>query len=137
MHTVYLAGQMTGLSTAEMSEWRFDIKKVIETMTDYRWKAINPTEHFTLEDDEKEGMLFDLYKVRNSDLIICDFDHPSSIGTTWELAVATECKIPILGICKNENLDKLHPWWKMNAMHISQDIDDLVDYFMNNFAEGD
>lgn len=135
--TIYLAGAMTGLNIEDQTLWRNDVKSQVEMITDKQWLAINPVDHFTLDCDEREGMEYDLLRVRNCDLVICDFDHPTSIGTTWELAVASELNIPILGICEKKNLDKIHPWWKLKALHIFTDVDELIDYFLINFARGD
>ena len=72
-------------------------------------------------------MTWDLWQVKHSDIIICDFSHPGSIGTTWELAVAKENDIPIIGVYTNGEV-KVHPWWEMTAIRICYDIDDLIDY---------
>lgn len=126
---IYLAGGITNLSSEEATKWRQQIKKTIEDMTLLRWKCIDPVSHipYCINDEvEKECFEWDLWKLKQSNLVVCDFDHPNSIGTTWELAIAKENGIPIIGL--SQTGIAIHPWWKMSAMHISNSIEDLIDY---------
>lgn len=135
---IYLAGAITNLDKDEMEGWRIKLKNTIEDFTAGRWLAINPCEHIPDEiNDQVEAECFqwDLYKLKRSDLIVCDFDHPQSIGTTWELAVAKEYGIPIIGLSRTGTY--VHPWWRMSAMHISSSIEDLFDYLCINFLNED
>lgn len=78
--------------------------------------------------------MWDLYQVRNSDIIVCDFSHPESIGTTWELALAVENNIPIIGVFTCGK-DYVHPWWEIAASHICDGIMDLVEYIKIYYGE--
>ena len=83
---------------------------------------------------EVECMKWDLWQVRNADIIVCDFSHSESIGTTWELALATEYNIPIIGVYTNGE-GYIHPWWKIAASHICDNIDDLISYVRVYYGE--
>lgn len=135
---IYLAGGITGISTEEAMEWRQKIKKIIEDITALRWKCVNPVAHipYCVDDRvEKECFEWDLFKLKQSDIVVCDFDHPNSIGTTWELAVTKEHNIPIIGL-STTNVP-IHPWWRMSAMHISDSIEDLIDYLCTHILGED
>jgi len=134
---IYLAGAITGLTDEEMNGWRYKITQMIDAydFDGVRWKCINPCPHIPPQVDDKveeEQMRWDLYKVRTADLIVCDFDHPNSIGTSFELSLAKELHIPIIGLQTNPNV-ALHPWWRMSAIHICTSIDELQSYLMDNF----
>lgn len=136
---IYLAGGITGLTKEEMSDWRTTIKGMIEDLTSGRWKCVDPTQHIPTivnRQVEKECMEWDIWKVKHSDIVVCDFDHPNSIGTTWELAVARECGIPIVGVRINRYVE-LHPWWEMSAIKICDGLEELYDYLCVNFLNDD
>lgn len=135
---IYLAGGITGLSQSEYEGWRIRLKKMIEDISCLRWKCFNPCEHIPelINDQvEKECFELDLYKLKHSSIVVCDFDHPNSIGTTWELAVAKELGIPIIGYSTSDI--PVHPWWHISAMHICNSIDDLYNYLCDNFLNED
>ena len=71
-------------------------------------------------------MEFDLYKVRNSDLIIVNFNDPNSLGTMAELAIAYEKRIPIIGL--NEDRNELHSWQIEMCARIFDNIGDMIMY---------
>ena len=71
-------------------------------------------------------MEFDLNKVRNSDLIIVNFNDMYSLGTMSEIAIAYEKRIPIIGLdTDNQNL---HPWQIEMTNRIFSNIDEMLNY---------
>ena len=84
---------------------------------------------------EKSMMQWDLWQVRNADIVVCDFSHPQSIGTTWELALAVENNIPVIGVYTNDEEIMVHPWWKIAASHVCDNIEELVDYVRIYYGE--
>ena len=129
---IFLAGGMTGLSKEEMNRWRIFIK---ENLAQRSVNCINPCEHvpyFLSEAAERESMIWELHMLRRSDVVVCDMSHPNSIGTTWELAVATEHSIPIVGVYTGDK-SEAHPWWKISVMHICDNLDDLLEYLRLHF----
>lgn len=105
----YLCGEM-GLYGKEHFEetniWRVNIKNQIEEISAGKVKCCNPNDLFNFLSNkdyktQREIMNYDLFKVRNSDLVIVNFNDPKSIGSACEMAIAFEHKIPIIGLCEN------------------------------------
>ena len=132
--TIYLAGAMSDIDFVESIEWRKTLTEMfIHTYSDIKVKCINPNDYYNFKevtyDSEHEIVEFDLYKVRHSDMVIVDFNHPDSKGTLVEQAIAYENKIPIIGL--NENNNKLHPWQIDMSNKIFDDKLKLVNYVTN------
>lgn len=126
----------------EGNEWRVNIKDLIEHISNRKVKCCNPNEHFNFLDrstykSDKEVMEFDLHKVRNSDLIIVNFNDPKSIGTACELAIAHELKIPIIGLCENGEEKILYPWLKEFCSRIFTDREELILYVTKHYVKED
>lgn len=131
----YLAGGMQNLSLSEQNDWRIDLKDIIEDLGNDKIHVINPIDHFSFfektHESDREVMELDLGKVRKSDLIIVNFNDPKSIGTTAELAISYEHRIPIIGL--NENNNELHPWLKCFCSRIFTDKEDLLLYVIKHY----
>lgn len=129
---IYLSGGMGSLSFEEQSKWRKKIINEIEINCHCEKKPIffNPVDHYNFTEvrykTEREVMNFDLNALRHSDLVIVNFNDPSSLGTCAELAIAYEMKIPIIGINKDNN--RLHPWLECFCDRMCDDIREAVDY---------
>ena len=116
------------------NEWRTYCKNTLENFDGGMYKAtvINPNDYFNFIDNppryesEREIMEFDLYKLRNSDLAIINFNDKYSLGSMAELAIAYERKIPVIGY--DVDVQKLHPWQKEMCTRIFTDINELLDY---------
>ncbi len=132
--TIYLAGAMSDIDFVESNEWRKTLTEMFKhTYSDIKVNCINPNDYYNFKevtyDSEHEIVEFDLYKVRHSDMVIVDFNHPDSKGTLVEQAIAYENKIPIIGL--NENNNKLHPWQIDMSNKIFDDKLKLVNYVTN------
>lgn len=130
---IYLSGGMGNLSFEEQSKWRSQIMNAIKFGDyDYEKKPLffDPTQYYNFEDErhksEREVLEFDLHNLRNSDLVIVNFNDPNSIGTASELAIAKELHIPIVGI--NKNNQELHPWLIEFTTRMCESIREAVDY---------
>lgn len=128
-----MAGAMSGLSFEEQTKWRNRIRDAILFGDyDYSKKPIffNPTQYYNFEEirhkSEVEIMEFDLYNLRNSNLIIVNFNNPNSIGTAMEVMLAKELRIPILGL--NKDKKDLHPWLECSCNRICNDLRELVSH---------
>ena len=122
----------------ESNNWRVYIKNILEKYEyDYKVKVINPNDYFSFNDvfpkykTQREIMEFDLNRVRNSNLIIVNFNDVYSLGTMAEIAIAYENRIPIIGL--NINKQDLHPWQIEMCNRIFGDIGDMLDYTQNYY----
>lgn len=133
---IYLSGGMTGLNREEQTKWRTQFKNAIK-FGDYDYEKnpsiFDPTQHYNFEEkshkSEREIMEFDLNAVRNSDLIIVNFNEPSSIGTAMELMLAKELHIPIVGLDKDKK--EIHPWLRCCCHRMCDDMRELVEYIVD------
>ena len=130
----YMAGGMAGLSIEEQMEWRKDIKKRINnSLIHDPTYFFQPPYYYQPDGDyhrsEREAFLFDLNRLRHSDIVIVNFNVPNSIGTAQELAVAYEHRIPVIGL--NEDKNELHPWLYECCTRICETREELVEHIVN------
>ena len=135
-YQIYLAGGMQKFNKEDFAignAWREHCKSALENYEcDYKVKAINPNIYFSFADKEPkyssdaEVMRFDLHKVRNSDLIIVNFNDMWSLGTQSEIAIAYDRGVPVIGL--DVDNQKLHPWQRCMCERIFDDIDEMIDY---------
>lgn len=136
----YLAGGMSGLTLEEANRWRQKIKDLFVDI-EPRIHFINPIDHAWFDKvelgliTEKEAMELDLIKLRTADFMIVNFNVPGSIGTAIEMGIATERRIPILGL--NEGDQSLHPWQKELSHKVFTKIDNLIAYIVDHFLYDD
>ena len=143
-YNIYLAGGISKFGRENFDEgndWRIYIKKKLESIDcDYKVHCINPNDYHSFlnnntYDSQGEIMEFDLDKVRKSDLIILNFNDINSLGTMAEQTVAYERRTPVIGLCKESDKDKLHPWQIKMSHKIFNNIYDLIiyviDYYLN------
>lgn len=136
---IYLSGGMGNLSFEEQSRWRQRVQDAIKFNYDCEKKAIffNPVDYYNFEEErhksEKEIFEFDLYNLRNSDLLIVNFNDEKSIGTAMELILAKELNIPVIGL--NKDKKELHPWLVECCTRICDDIREcvshVVEFYLN------
>ena len=112
---IYLSGSMSGVSWEEQTKWRKQVMDAIK-YNDYHYDKkpvfFYPTRFYNFEEkqqkSEREVMEFDLYNLRNSDLVIVNVNNQWSLGTMSELILAKEYRIPVIGW--NSSGEELHPW---------------------------
>ena len=133
---IYLCGGMSkfGKDNFEKSNtWRIYCKNTLENCEcDYNVKAINPNDYFNFKEEQpryvsqREVMELDLHKLRNSDLVIANFNDMYSLGSMAELAIAYDRRIPIVGL----DIDKqeLHTWQIEMCNRIVSGIQERLDY---------
>lgn len=138
---IYLSGAMSGVSWEVQTKWRRQIKDAIK-FGDYNYKKsvefFDPTQFYNFEEkyqkSEREVMEFDLYNLRNSDLVIVNLDNggDKSIGTSMELALAKELRIPVIAFGGSE---ETHPWILETCSRMCNDIREavshVVDFYLN------
>ena len=137
---IYLSGGMTGLTKEDQSTWRTQVQNAIK-YGDYNYKKkpvfFDPTQYYSVfvqeHKNEREVFEFDLNAIRRSDLIIVNFNKPNSIGTAFELAIAKERRIPIVGL--NRDKHKLHPWLQESCTRMCDNMRELVDYVVEFYLQ--
>lgn len=138
---IYLSGAMSGLSFEEQSRWRKQIMNAIKFGDyDYEKKAtfFDPTQYYNFEEkkhkSEREIMEFDLYNLRNSDLVIVNLGNngDKSIGTSMELILAKEMRIPVIAFGGDK---ETHPWILETCTRMCYDIREavshIVEFYLN------
>ena len=128
---VYLSGAMSGVDKADSKAWRYMLEQALD-----EFKCFDPWDHFSFDNDDiddVEAMEYDLWNLRNSDIVIVNFDYnPASLGTMSELAIAYDRRIPIIGV--NETFDELHPWQTAFCTRVFADMNDLVNYVKEHYT---
>lgn len=134
-YNIYLSGGMQKFGKDNFEEgnkWRKYCKNALETYEcDYKVKVCNPNDLFNFKDEpqyetEREVMNLDLHKLRNSDLVIVNFNDKWSLGTMSEIAIAYDRGIPIIGL--DVDKQKLHSWQVCMCERIFDDVDEMLDY---------
>lgn len=135
-YSIYLCGGMGKFGKEnfdEGNEWRKYIKRDLEECeSKYKVSVCNPNDLFNFVDNppryktQNEVMRLDLHKLRNSDLVIVNFNDMLSLGSMAEIAIAYDRNIPVIGIDKENQV--LHPWQECICERIFNDIDETLDY---------
>lgn len=132
---IYLSGAMSGISFEEQSRWRRQVRDAI-TYGDFDHNKnitfFDPTRYYNFEEKqhktEREIMEFDLYNLRNSDLVIVNFNNrgSESIGTAMELMLAKELRIPVIAFCANDK--EIHSWLLECCTRVCDSMRDAVNH---------
>lgn len=135
-YNIYLCGGMGKFGKENFDEgnkWRQYCKQVLENYEcAYKVITTNPNDFFNfvdeppLYDTQDEVMRLDLHKLRNSNLVIANFNDMYSLGSMSEIAIAYDRGIPVIGL--NEDNKELHPWQVCMCERIFNDIDKVIDY---------
>lgn len=132
---VYLSGAMSGISFEEQSKWRNNLINEIKYNRDCEKTVhfFNPVNYYNFEEknhkSEKEIMEFDLYNLRNSNLVVVNLNNPSSIGTAMELILAKERNIPVIAFGIGEQ--EVHPWILETCTRICDNLRDVVNHIVD------
>lgn len=137
---IYLSGAMGSVSFEEQSKWRKQVINAIK-FGDYDCKKkvdfFNPVIYYNFEEkrhkSEREAMEFDLYNLRNSNLVIANFNDEKSIGTSMELILAKEYRIPVIAFGAKGK--EIHPWVSECCTRICDDlrgcVEHVVEFYLN------
>lgn len=136
---VYLSGGMSGLSMEEQNKWRLQVINAIKYNNECEKKPVffNPVDHYNFEEQyhksEREIFEYDLYNLRKSDVVIVNFNNPSSIGTAAELILAKEYHIPVIAFGVDGK--DIHSWLLECCTRVCDDLREavshVVDYYLN------
>ena len=133
---IYLSGAMMGTSWEEQTKWRRQIQDAIR-FGDYDYEKkpsfFDPTQYFNYEEklhkSEREVMEFELDALRKSDLVVVNLKHQNSVGTTMELAIAKELRIPVVAFGIGDN--EVHPWILECCTRVCDSMGELVQYIVD------
>lgn len=134
---IFLSGGMTGLTKKEASHWRTLFKMadiyqcIIFKDPTYLYEPSDNTDQLY----EKEAMRYDLYCVKQSDVIIVNFNSLSSIGTAQEVMYAHILNKPIIGMVEKDKYDQLHPWYKEECIKIFKYKPEELEKIINEIIE--
>ncbi len=126
---IFISGGMSNISEEDSKPWRNIFKKkrlrndISRTYYSDYYIFLNPTTLYKPTEPynqtyEKEAMSYDLYCVREADVIVVNFNSLSSIGTAQELMLAYTLNKPIIGMIEEDKYDQLHPWYKEECIKI-------------------
>lgn len=132
----YLAGGMGKFEKENFDEgnrWRVYCQDFLEDCeSDFPVRVCNPQDYFNFLDNPPqyktgtEVMRLDLHKLRNSDIVIVNFNDKWSLGTQSEIAIAYDRNIPVIGL--NEDGQPLHQWQEAFCERVFTDIDEMLEY---------
>ena len=80
-------------------------------------------------------MRYDLYCIKQADVIIVNFNSLSSIGTAQEVMYAHILNKPIVGMIEEDKYDQLHPWYKEECMKIFKYKPEELEKVINEIIE--
>lgn len=136
---IFLSGGMGNLSFEEQSQWRQKIIDAIKFNYECEKKPVffNPVDYHNFEEvgyrSEREVMKFDLYNLRNSNLVVVNFNDVKSIGTAMELMLAKEYRIPVIGF--GVNGQAIHPWLLECCTRVCdtlrEAVEHIVEFYLN------
>lgn len=128
---IYLGGGMSGLSLDEQLSWRVKFQHLADGFdSEHHIECFIPPYYYNYVDktpeSEREAFEYDLHRLRHSDVVVVNFNVPKSIGTAYEIAVARENRIPIVGI--NTTKEELHPWLVESCLKVFTSIESAAKY---------
>lgn len=129
---IYLAGKMSGLTFEEMNLWRVKASMMLKGYSDVHIE--NPCHYYNFEFvpttfTDKECKEFDLWLVKNSDLILVNLDFPNSIGTAIEMELGSRIwNKPVIAF---GHLVDIHPWMKEAVTKHCETMEEAIEYIFN------
>ncbi len=142
---IFLSGGMSNIPEEDSKKWRklFKQSKYKNIFSAYyadQYIFINPTTLYKPSEPydpilEKEAMEYDLYCVKQADIIVVNFNSLSSIGTAQEVMLAYTLNKPIIGMIEEDKYDQLHPWYKEECIKIFKYNPDKLENTINEIIE--
>lgn len=134
---IFLSGGQKNLDKESRTSWRKWLKKDLICDLKIKCTVFDPTEHFDYDKpyvSERQIMNYDLYHIRTSDIVVVNFNDPTSIGTATEIATAYELRKPIIGLHEDKSKE-IYSWHKEMVDYIADDLEDLVWYIKTKYLD--
>lgn len=144
---IFLSGGMSNISEEDSKKWRrlfkqSKYKNISSAFYAEQYSFINPTALYKPSEPydpalEKEAMAYDLFCVKQADVIVVNFNSLSlsSIGTAQEVMLAYSLNKPIVGMIEKNKYDQLHPWYKEECIKIFKYNPDELGYIISEIIE--
>lgn len=134
----YLSGGMEKFGKEnfnESNDWRVRVGNKIHEINS-NIEIFNPNSHWSYLSNpknctEREIMNLDIYKLRNSELVIYKNNDPFSRGSMIELGIAWERRIPIITLNTNDN--ECHSWVSNMSEIIFTEEEIMIDYLAEHY----
>lgn len=142
---IFLSGGMSNIPEEDSKKWRrlfkqSKYKNISSAFYVEQYSFINPTTLYKPSEPydptlEKEAMAYDLFCVKQADVIVVNFNSLSSIGTAQEVMLAYSLNKPIIGMIEEDKYDQLHPWYKEECIKIFKYKPDKLENTINEIIE--
>ena len=135
----YLSGGMQKFGKEnfnESNDWRIRVGDKIRQETYGNITVFNPNNHYSFCSDpesytEREVMNLDIFKLRNSELIIFNDNDPYSRGSMIELGIGYERRIPIFVL--HISTEPIHCWVRNMAEKVFISEEELIEYLIFHY----
>ena len=142
---IFLSGGMSNISEEDSKKWRrlfkqSKYKNISSAFYAEQYSFINPTILYKPSEPydpvyEKEAMAYDLFCIKQADVIVVNFNSLSSIGTAQEVMLAYSLNKPIIGMIEENKYNQLHPWYKEECIKIFKYNPDELGYIISEIIE--
>lgn len=142
---IFLSGGMSNISEEDSKKWRrlfkqSKYKNISSAFYAEQYSFINPTTLYKPSKPydpilEKEAMAYDLFCVKQADVIVVNFNSLSSIGTAQEVMLAYSLNKPIVGMIENNKYSQLHSWYKEECIKIFKYNPDKLENTISEIIE--
>ena len=133
VQTVYLSGPIMDEVEGSAREWRETAKGLLKD----RFRLLDPMRRKFVDrqvDSANEIVEFDLQDVRNSDIVLVNYNRPS-IGTSMEVFYASHDLGKFVVAFSPLEYQDCSPWMVRYCTKILPDLETAVSYIKANFGE--
>ena len=131
--TVYLSGPIMDEAEGTAREWRETAKELLQD----RFRLLDPMRRKFVDrqvDSANEIVEFDLQDVRNSDIVLVNYNRPS-IGTSMEVFYASHDQGKFVVAFSPLEYQDCSPWMARYCTKILPSLEEAVEYIITHFDE--
>jgi nucleoside 2-deoxyribosyltransferase len=133
VQTVYLSGPIMDEVEGTAREWRETAKKLLQE----RFRLLDPMRRKFVDrqvDSANEIVEFDLQDVRNSDIVLVNYNR-ASIGTSMEVFYAAHDQGKFVVAFSPLEYKDCSPWMARFCTKILPTLEEAVEYIITHFDE--